>query len=96
MGAVCRVLCQALAVKTDDGSVSEWLGTTTDITDRKRAEEALRDSEARYRGIFEGAAEGILVAEHQTMRLRYANQAMCHMLGYTEDKLMSLCVPNIC
>ena len=94
-GRCVWVLCQALAVKTDEGSASEWLGTITDITDRKTAEEALRDSEARYRGIFEGAAEGILVAEHQTMRIRCANQAMCHMLGYTEDELMSLRGPNI-
>ncbi len=94
-GHTVWVLCQALAVKRDDGSVAEWLGTITDITDRKKAEEALKESEARYRGIFEGASEGILVVDNQTMRFRYANQAMSKMLGYSQDELRSLRVHGI-
>ncbi len=94
-GRCVWVLCQASAVKTGDGAVHEWLGTITDITERKIAEEALRDSEARYRGIFEGADEGILVVEQQSIRIKYANKAMCDMLGYTLDELMGLGIPDI-
>lgn len=94
-GRCVWVLCQASAVKTRDGSVQEWLGTITDITDRKIAEEALSDSEARYRGIFEGAAEGLLVIEQQSIRIKYGNRAMCDMLGYTLDELMDLGIPDI-
>ena len=94
-GRCVWVLCQASAVKTGDGTVQEWLGTITDITDRKMSEEALKDSEARYRGIFDGAAEGILVVEQQSIRIKYANKAMCDMLGYTLDELMALGIPDI-
>jgi PAS domain S-box-containing protein len=56
---------------------------------------ALKDSEKRYRDLFEGAAEGILVAEAATKRFRYANPAICRMLGYSETALTSMAVTNI-
>jgi len=66
-----------------------------DITDRKRAEEALAESEKKYRAIFERAAEGILIADFETRRFRYANPAICRMLGYTLDELRALRVHDI-
>jgi len=63
--------------------------------ERKRAEEALRNSEERYRALFEGAAEGILVADLETRRFRYANRAVCNILGYTEEELTQLAVADI-
>jgi PAS domain S-box-containing protein len=41
-----------------------------------------------YRTIFEKAAEGILIAELESHCFRYANPAICKMLGYTEDELL--------
>ena len=46
-GAVVWVLCQGLAVLDEDNSVVEWLGTITDITELKHAQEELRSSESR-------------------------------------------------
>jgi two-component system cell cycle sensor histidine kinase/response regulator CckA len=51
-----------------------------DITDRKRAEEALRESEERFRKLTEAANEGIAIYEQG--RVLEANQAMAEMLGY--------------
>ena len=48
---------------------------------------ALRESEKRYRVLFEGAVEGILLTDITTRRLRYVNPAMCRLLGYTVDEL---------
>ena len=64
-------------------------------SERKRAEEALRESEKRYRTLFEGAAEGILVADVETRRFKYANTAICKMLGYTKEELESMSVEDI-
>jgi len=65
----------------------------SEIADRKRAEEALRESEERYRALFEGAAEGILVAHAESKQLSFANPAACAMLGYSEGELtrMKVC-----
>ncbi len=66
-----------------------------DITNRKKAEQVLKESEERYRIIFEGAAEGILVADMETRRFRYCNPALCEMLGYAEEELIGLGVTDI-
>jgi two-component system cell cycle sensor histidine kinase/response regulator CckA len=103
-------LAPGLPVKRKDGSVfyadvstaplklegrPHMLGIFRDITERKRAEESLRQSEENYRSIFEGAAEGILIAEHHTRDIKYVNPAMCRMLGYNEDELKHLIVNDI-
>src|SRR4030042_6270082 len=66
-----------------------------DITERKRADHLLRESEERYKTLFETASEGILVAEIGTMRFKYANPAICRMLGYSEEELTRIGVPDI-
>jgi PAS domain S-box-containing protein len=69
--------------------------TVRDITERKRAEEALRESEEKFRGFFQGAAEGILVLNFETQKFVYANPAVCRMLGYTEEELVHLGVSDL-
>jgi PAS domain S-box-containing protein/putative nucleotidyltransferase with HDIG domain len=62
---------------------------------RKQAEEQLRDSEARYRALFQGSADGILIADLESMMFRYANPAICRMLGYSEAELQKMGVSDI-
>lgn len=72
-----------------------WDGIEIDITGMKDAEQALRNSEALFRALFENAAEGVLVAGIASKRLVYANPAICCMLGYSEAELLSMMVPDI-
>lgn len=69
--------------------------TFRDITEHKRASEALRDGEARYRAIFDGAAEGILIAEAAGQTLQYANPAACRLFGYTAEALVRLRIADL-
>ena len=58
-GAYRLLLARGVPVLDADGNVVEWVGTCSDITDRRRAEEALRESEAKYRNLFENMAEEV-------------------------------------
>jgi PAS domain S-box-containing protein len=67
-----------------DGRI-RWDGVETDITEAKRAEEALRESEARFRAIVDHAAVGIgLLALDGT--ITSTNPALTKILGYTPDE----------
>ena len=67
----------------------------TDITERKRAEQALRESETRFRTLFEEAVDGLLLADLETKKFHAANPRMCQMLGYSEEELKRLTVSDI-
>lgn len=54
-----------------------------DISDRKRAEESLRVSEALFRGVVEGSLQGIVI--HQDSIIRFANPAYVRMFGYESE-----------
>ncbi|SMP52946.1 PAS/PAC sensor hybrid histidine kinase [Desulfonatronum zhilinae] len=62
---------------------------------RRRAEVALRESEAMYRVIFDGSSNGILAANMHTRRFAYANHAVCRMFGYTLDEMLALEVMDL-
>jgi PAS domain S-box-containing protein len=64
-----------------DGKVVGELGIARDITERKRAEEALRESEERFRGLVENATVGIYRTTPEG-RILMANAALVRMLGY--------------
>jgi PAS domain S-box-containing protein len=61
-----------------------FVGFVRDITKRKQAEEALRESEDRYRSVIEGSIQGILI--HQDSIIIYANQAASRLFGYDSPK----------
>jgi len=52
-----------------------------DITERKRMEEALRESEQRYRSLFESTLDGVFVIDAETMKVVLANQAAANIFG---------------
>jgi PAS domain S-box-containing protein len=63
-------------------------GVLRDIGARKKAEQALRESEAKYRSMVEHSIQGIFTV--QDFRLVYANKALAHITGYTVEELQSL------
>ena len=66
-----------------------YLVHTRDITDRKRAEEALRESEAKYRRLHESMTEAFASVD-MNGRIQESNRAYQSMLGYSEEELRHL------
>lgn len=66
-----------------------------DITERKQAEEALKEAELKFRTIFDFASNGILLARADDRMFTIANSKICKMLGYTKEELLNLSVNDI-
>ena len=69
------------------GRLSGWCGFDKDITDRVLAEEALRESEERYRNLFENAPSGVFRAELEGANFMAANKKFAEILGYSIEEL---------
>lgn len=67
------------------GHIAQLRGTVQDITDRKRTEESLRESEERFRTIFENAGVGMALVDLEGHPLK-TNPALRQMLGYREEE----------
>jgi two-component system cell cycle sensor histidine kinase/response regulator CckA len=61
----------------------------------KRKTAQLKESEERYRTLFENSAEGILVADIESKQLLYANPALCRMLDYSKEELTQMSISDI-
>jgi PAS domain S-box-containing protein len=61
----------------------------------KRKTAQLKESEERYRTLFENSAEGILVADIESKKFLYANPAISRMLGYSKEELKKMKVTDI-
>ncbi|MHB8100747.1 MAG: PAS domain-containing sensor histidine kinase [Methanosarcina sp.] len=68
------------------GKFEGSVGMFTDITDRKRAEEALRESKARVESIFRSSPVGIGVVVDRM--IKEANERLCEMTGYSREELL--------
>jgi len=66
-----------------------------DISSMVETKKQVELSEKRYHTLFDFAAEGILVARIRTMKFIFANPAICHMLGYSQEELTQLDVGAI-
>lgn len=74
---------------TPDGAVESILGIARDVTDYKQVEQALRESEARFRRIFESNMMG-MGFYHIDGTISEANDALLELLGYTREEFLTL------
>jgi len=79
--------CRSNPVLNEYGDVVFIVELARDITERKRTEGALLESEARYKRIVETANEGIMIMDDQ-FRYAFVNQKLADMLGYQPEEMI--------
>ncbi len=77
----------------DDPAVGGIVANTRDVTERKRAEEALKESEGRFRQLFERSTDALFVHD-EVGRIVDCNAEACRSLGYTREELLELSVKD--
>ena len=82
-------------IKDKAGETVGFRGLARDVTERKRFEEALRDSEERYRLLFESTPQPIWVYNEDTLSFLAVNEAATRTYGYSRDEFLSMTIDDI-
>ncbi|MFA6009868.1 MAG: PAS domain S-box protein [Desulfobacteraceae bacterium] len=78
-------LTRIIPMKDSAGRVLQWFGTNTDVSELKRIEQALRESEALYRSIGESIDYGVWICTPDG-RNTYASESFLNMVGITQEQ----------
>jgi len=81
-------------VRDATGDIVGTVEITLEITERKRAEEELRESEQNFRDLVENSPDGIIIADEKGAHL-FANQRAAEITGYTVDELQNITIKEM-
>jgi PAS domain S-box-containing protein len=80
----------AAPLLSSSGEEIGYIQSLRDISDRKRAEDELRQSEEKYRQLFETVSDAIIVFDGKTRRFIDVNEKACHLYGYSREEFLEL------
>ncbi|MGE4578291.1 MAG: EAL domain-containing protein [Desulfuromonadales bacterium] len=87
----------ATPLKDNQGEIAQVILVCTDITERRRNEQALREAEARLKTILNSVQAGIMVIDPQTKQIELVNEAAANLVGArSEDMIGKVCHDFIC
>lgn len=79
-----------------NGNIQHVMVIATDITERKKAEEVVQQSEANHRQLFNLSPVPMWVVDEETYRFIQVNKACVNTYGYSEDEFTKMTIENIC
>lgn len=82
-------------VRDETGVLTQVVAEIEDVSARRRAEAAARESEERFRLAFDSAASGMALVDPATGRFLEMNRAGCEMLRYTEQEILGLTIQDV-
>ena len=77
------------------GKPEAFMAVYRDISERKRAEELMRQTLDQLATIYDGMIEGLLITDIETKRFVRVNASFCRMLGYSEEELLAASIKDI-
>ncbi len=78
-----------------NGEIDSIKVIATDLTEQKLAQQKMRESEAKYRGLFENTSDAVMIADAETFQFEAANQATLNLFGYTQEEYLNLKIWDI-
>lgn len=93
-GSIINTEVVITLLKNRDGKVSEVLGVSRDITERKLTEKALVSSEKKYRTIIETTMNGFFISNTDGTFLE-VNDSLCQLTGYTRSELFQMKINDL-
>jgi PAS domain S-box-containing protein len=93
-GEIVTIYDRTYIVRNADGKPVRMMGSMMDITERKKAEDALLQSEEKYRTLVEQATDGIFIADH-TGKFIIVNSAGLKLSQYSEEELANLTIYDL-
>ena len=94
-GGRVDVIASSSFVRDVDGSPLGVVYVASDVTERRRGEQALRESEHRYRTLFEGNPLPMWVYDFETLRFIAVNEAAVKHYGFTKDEFLAMSIADI-
>jgi len=94
-GAIRWIFSRGFQIKNAAGEVIRIIGNATDVTEHKRAEEAIRKGEARYRKLFEENPLPLWVYDLATLSFLEVNDAAIAHYGYTREEFLAMTISDI-
>jgi PAS domain S-box-containing protein len=93
-GTTRVVHARSQAVCDEAGKLTRMFGTSQDITERRRNEEAIEQSHRRFQAVFENSLDGILLMD-DSGRLVDVNPSIFQLLGYSREELLTLTIQDV-
>ncbi len=94
-GALRWIWARGVPYPDEFGRPARFFGGVIDITERKRAEEELRESEERYRAVVEQTAECLFLFDAGTKRILETNPACRKLFGYTAEEFRGMTIGDM-
>ncbi|MBI4997895.1 MAG: PAS domain-containing protein [Rhodocyclales bacterium] len=85
----------SVAERDGGGMPVRLVGVNVDITERRAADLALQESEARFRAIFDSVQEGIFIHDIDTSAILATNRRACEMFGYGENEILAASIEDL-